>query len=791
MGRLTIGTATFAMIMAVFAAAQDAPSRGGGFAKSFSNETLTYYNGPSRERLLLSLDELHLGPIGAGKAAPDRIRALAADAAVASLPNGELLLRFPAAANRAALDARATALSGNGYEVYAVVFSPSARERTTATRQVLTNRFSVKFKAGGDLQAAAARYDLGVVETVTFSPDTYIVRVNSGSITAALDAANFLYESGEAEFAAPLIERRQAARLVPNDPLFPDQWHLQNTGQSPGGIAGNDANIVDAWDTRTGDGINIAIVDTGVEVTHPDLSANARTDIDIDINGGDSDPTPEFSDHGTACAGIAAAAGNNGEGVVGAAFEAGIVAVRLIEDFTTDLDEANAFGHQVNPANPANRVHVSSNSWGPPDGFAGYSTMGSLTLASLQNGVTNGRGGLGTVYVFAAGNGREFGDNVNYDGYASSRFTIAVGASGAEGLFSYYSEPGMSMMVSAPSSYDFAGTTTTTVDAGYINDFGGTSSAAPLVSGIVALMLEENPGLGWRDVQHILVNTAVQIDPGDSGWQENGAGRFYNESYGFGRVDADAAVSSADLWINVPTSATPVTGSVSTPAAIPDDNPTGVTQTVSLSGAPANFFIEHLELTVDITHPFRGDLEVELTSPSGTISNLAYAHLDDGADLDNWLFTSVAHWGENPNGAWTLHVSDAFAADLGTLNNWSLTARGFVASPSLVVSPPSRYIPMDAEDYVFTVSNGGGGDFSWEAVVTNGTDWLSIATEAAKVEGNGRITATVDENTTGLVRAGTIQVTAPGTSGSPFNISVTQTPDGLPALSVPFFRRAR
>ena len=85
------------------------------------------------------------------------------------------------------------------------------------------------------------------------------------------------------------------------------------------------------------------------------------------------------------------------------------------------------------------------------------------------------------------------------------------------------------------------GYNTSTFNGDYYNNFGGTSASAPVVSGIVALMLQANPNLTWRDVKHILVDTAVKNDPSDPGWTQNGAGRWVNDRYGFGAVDAHQA----------------------------------------------------------------------------------------------------------------------------------------------------------------------------------------------------------------------------------------------------------
>jgi kexin len=312
----------------------------------------------------------------------------------------------------------------------------------------------------------------------------------------------------------------------------------------------------------------------------------------------------------------------------------------------------------------------------------------------LLGGVTNGRNGKGVIYVWAAGNGRGVNQNISYDGYASSRYTIAVGASGGDGRFSTYSEPGASMLVTAPSSFSGGGITTTTGSSTYTNGFGGTSASAPMVSGVVALLLEANPNLGWRDVQRILLTTATKIDLGNAGWAANGAQRLYNHNYGYGRVNAASAVSLASTWTSLEPELSPLTAiGSSVNLAIPDNNPTGVSHALSITTQQL-FRVEHVEVTVNITHPSRGDLAISLTSPQGMRSVFTSVHTDSADDYNNWKFTSVAHWDENPSGNWTLKVNDGIGVDVGTLNGWSLKITG-TAVPAVFV--PTHTIPFFSE----------------------------------------------------------------------------------------------
>ncbi|MCC6694738.1 MAG: S8 family serine peptidase [Candidatus Hydrogenedentes bacterium] len=682
--------------------------------------------------MVLSLDTLEVTSPKNGAASSRAVSSILAGA-TAEPQAGTAALRVrlaSPAADAAALETTADALRPEGYDVRPVLFGENAAPKA-ANAQVPTGQISVKLLAGHSLDEITSKFSVRVTETVAYSPDTYILNTEEDGLLASIEIANAVYESGIVEFATPLISRPRAKRLIPNDTLFGNQWHLRNTAQASAGsgaVAGNDVNIVSAWDEVNGEGVNIAIVDDGLEQTHNDLAANVNSDLGIDFNNNDNNPTPAPGDsHGTSCAGVAAAVGNNGQGVSGAALGATLIGVRLVALPSTDQDEADAFGYLVDPADPDDRIWISSNSWGPPDIELTAETFGPLAKLAMEDAVANGRGGRGIVFCWAGGNGREYDDDAGYDGYASSRYTIAVAASGANGLFSYYSEFGSAILVNTPSSWDNGSITTTTTGNSYTSGFSGTSSATPLAAGVIALMLEKNPFLGWRDVQHILAETSTQNNPSGAGWQTNGAGLHFNHSYGFGRVNAVDAVNAAASWINVPSEATPLANSESVVVSIPDFTPVGVTRSLALSG-PADFVAEHVEITVNATHPWRGDLQFKLTAPSGTVSTLARQRIEDSADgLSNWLFTSVAHMGEDPNGTWSLNVADLADLDVGALTNWSIKVHGFIPSTD-----------QDGDGLLDTVEGNADrdGDGSQNYLDTDSDgDSLSDAAEAAAPEG--------------------------------------------------------
>jgi kexin len=188
----------------------------------------------------------------------------------------------------------------------------------------------------------------------------------------------------------------------------------------------------------------------------------------------------------------------------------------------------------------------------------------------------------------------------------------------------------------------------------YTSTFGGTSSATPLTAGIVAHHAPGNPDLGWRDVRAILALSATKNDPSDADWTTNGAGHHINHKYGFGRVNAQAAVAMAETWINAGTEVH-AGGSSSPGITIPDNDTTGVSDTVTINESMTVEFVEVTFTAAD--HTYWPDLEVVLVSPDGTDSVLAEKHTPTSSpanSYDHWVFGSVRHLGENAKGAWTL-----------------------------------------------------------------------------------------------------------------------------------------
>jgi subtilisin family serine protease/subtilisin-like proprotein convertase family protein len=566
-----------------------------------------------------------------------------------------------------------------------LVLYETGKPRITRFRRSLSRRILVTMDGTVPADTIAKATQANSFEVPAFSTRHLILSFsNPGDSLRKLQGTRKL--PGIA-MARPLMGYRKTKRFTPNDPLYAwdssntdYQWHLNNTGQN-GSISGHDINVSLVWDSYLGSGITIGIVDDGLEVTHPDLSPNVNTTIDHDWNDNSpDDPTPKRNsdDHGTSCAGVAAARGNNSIGVTGAAPLAGLVGLRLIAGDTTVAEDAEALAWRTDV------IDISSNSWGEFDSGDDLYPLDPLVADAFAHSVQNGRGGRGVIYLWAAGNGREFDDYSNYEGYNNAPETISVGAVNYNRQQSYYSEPGANVLVCAPSDADIGEpsitTTTLVANGSYTDEFGGTSSATPLVAGVVALILEANPDLGWRDVQEILIRSSAKIDSLiDPGWSTNGAGFTFHHGYGAGMVDAAAAVTLAENWQNLGLQQSVSLASEELLIAIPDGIASGLDATLEFP--PSQLRIEHVRLTVDIDHNYRGDLAITLTSPQGTVSRFSEVH-DDPHNGMNYTFLSVHHWGESSAGTWTLNVSDGADFDAGTLNAFSLEFLGSMPTNS-------------------------------------------------------------------------------------------------------------
>ncbi|HCP45756.1 MAG TPA: hypothetical protein DIU15_06930 [Deltaproteobacteria bacterium] len=333
-----------------------------------------------------------------------------------------------------------------------------------------------------------------------------------------------------------------------DDAYWETLWHLDNTGRYPGSVADADIDGPEAWVDSRGEGMIVAVMDTGVDPDHEDLHVIPG----YDYVDGDDDPRPEPStgsyEHGTAMAGIAAARGNNGLGVAGVAWEASVLSIRLVGGDLTTAALRNAFIFAADEG-----AQVLSNSWS----FSGSSCPEVPLYAALQEGidhaVAEGRDGLGSVVVFGSGNG---GCDVSLDGLASYEPVVLVGASSDRDEVFGYSNYGRALDLVGPSgpAPDGEGEYVRSTDImgpdGYSSSMGtedysdtlwGTSASTPMVAGALALMFAANPALTGAEARTILCESADRVQPDSAGYDADG----WSERYGCGRLNAAQAVQLA------------------------------------------------------------------------------------------------------------------------------------------------------------------------------------------------------------------------------------------------------
>ena len=536
------------------------------------------------------------------------------------------------------------------------------------------------------------------------------------------------------------------------DPLIPNQWHLQNLGASSFAsvlpLSGNDMNVAAAWrDGYTGKGIKVAVVDSGLEIAHEDLAPNVDAKSFNFLNGS-NDPTPNVSgfDHGTAVAGIVASAAFNGKGGRGVAYEATLRGYNLLASGAGTL--AN-FGYALGGASYSSDVDIFNESFGSsssqlPPQVNSYNAINANALTL--------RGGKGAILVQSAGNSfSSFGSDPSVctqakaygvscgssssDTRRDGTLPIVVGAIAADGTKSSYSNAGSSLWVAAPggefgmdSNYvpgasgdslepaiitasrtgcgnysnrrnalDALGANAQSAQCQYTAVMNGTSSAAPNLSGVIALMLQANPNLGYRDVKYILAKTAKKTDASrvgvttsglisgtpvtlDQGWVRNAAGYWFSNWYGFGTVDAAAAVSEAKTYVNyLPTMQTASANmNFSSTENVPQYSTAG--STLNFTMAPSFTKVEHAMVILNLNDsPGLLCNQIELTSPSGTKSILMHAlngYSNNGVpqqSITNSRILSNAFYGESTAGTWRLKFYDFCPTSIGSRTSFLST----------------------------------------------------------------------------------------------------------------------
>ncbi|KAG9294682.1 hypothetical protein G9A89_008161 [Geosiphon pyriformis] len=477
-----------------------------------------------------------------------------------------------------------------------------------------------------------------------------------------------------------------------SDPGFKYQWHLHNTVQR-----GNDINVTGVWrEGITGKGVVVALLDDGLDMDSEDLRDNYFAEGSYDFNDHNPMPRPRLSDdqHGTRCAGEIAAVRNDVCGV-GIAWDAKVAGIRILSAEISDIDEAEAlnYGYQQN--------HIYSCSWGPPDDGQSVEAPHGLILKAIHEGINNGRGGKGSLFVFASGNGGANDDNCNFDGYTNSIYTITVGAVDRNGGHPFYSEKCSALLVTTYSSGGGSFIYTTDVGSRTCSDtHGGTSAAAPIAAGIFALVLEIRPDLTWRDMQYLALMSAVPFDLGDDDWAMTAAGRYFSHKFGYGKLDAYKIVKNARTYKNLGPQVSVESDVMTVRKRIPMTEE-GIIESIEITQEHldrANFArLEHITVIINIDHTRRGDIEVDLISPKLVRSKLAAPRRFDShrAGLSDWTLMTVKHWDESPIGGWTIQVRDRNNPnEWGVFIDWKITFWGEQKNQtSETIFVPSSTIP--------------------------------------------------------------------------------------------------
>ncbi len=535
---------------------------------------------------------------------------------------------------------------------------------------------------------------------------------------------------------------------INGDPLRRYAWHLLNTGQRAfstfAGTPGVDINLYDVLgDDVTGSGVRVAVSDTGVHFNHDDLHLNALTGQHRDYSLSSpyiGDPTPSTF-HGTAVTGIIAAIGWNNFGSIGVAPEAKFAGFQflgspqstsiIVNQASGDFDVFNySYGDEIFEDTKSDATYLAQ-----------------LRFMSITQDSVFVKAGGNEFIRLDDSTGICASHNANMPFENESPYILLVGAANADGGKASYSNAGSNLWVSAPGGEDgesfgpaiistdlptcFRGLSRSGVSTSNDFEFGnaenekcdytalmnGTSSSTPMVSGVVALMKSINPDLKMRDIKFILASTSKKIDPTHSaslnfygnrhpsaantslcttdlelagheyeqGWVTNAAGFEFNNFYGFGMVDAKAAVDVAKTYTSslgtfIETNSNFNQGALSSSPAgglvIPDAVATGVVDSITTT---SNLSIESIQIKINITHPKSGELGVELTSPSGTKSillNVNNSLLFEGDSNLDVVLASNAFYGESAQGTWTVKVIDGLAGSTGSLVKWDLNIVG-------------------------------------------------------------------------------------------------------------------
>ncbi len=419
-----------------------------------------------------------------------------------------------------------------------------------------TGEIIIEFQDNTNLEEQNIVFDEYSLEVVERRGDCCVIAKVTANSPNPIKVAKYLQDISMVRNAEPdldtLLDEYDGEFIAPHDELVNHQWHLKNPGfvvdaQWPM-KKGADAKVWEAWQKMGNMGssnITVAVIDNGFDLTHPDIKDKVSKPYDLwtdtsNIEQGD----PRFT-HGTPCASVAVAR-PNGTGIVGAAPNSKFMPISGTSYSLRATEKMFKYAAD-------NGADVISCSWGTTDAAFELSEM---KKAAITNAARNGRNGKGCVIVYAVGN-----DNFDYVSYyAQHPDVIAVAACTSKDEYATYSNRGPEVTICAPSNGDWPITAARAFwdegvswesgayrywrdgkDRGHqYKHFGGTSSSCPLVAGICALMLSENPDLTAKQVKDILCQTADKI-----GSPQEYDARGHSKKFGYGRINAHAAVTRA------------------------------------------------------------------------------------------------------------------------------------------------------------------------------------------------------------------------------------------------------
>ncbi|XP_070072195.1 furin-like protease 1 isoform X2 [Drosophila takahashii] len=468
-----------------------------------------------------------------------------------------------------------------------------------------------------------------------------------------------------------------------DDSKWPQMWYLNRGG-------GLDMNVIPAWKQGiTGRGVVVTILDDGLESDHPDIQDNYDPKASYDVNSHDDDPMPHYdmtdsNRHGTRCAGEVAATANNTFCAVGIAYGASVGGVRMLDGDVTDAVEARSLS--LNPQH----IDIYSASWGPDDDGKTVDGPGELASRAFIEGTTKGRGGKGSIFIWASGNGGREQDNCNCDGYTNSIWTLSISSATEEGHVPWYSEKCSSTLATTYSSGGQGEKQVVTTDLHHSCTVShtGTSASAPLAAGIAALVLQSNQNLTWRDLQHIVVRTAKPANLKDPSWSRNGVGRRVSHSFGYGLMDAADMVRVARTWKSVPEQQRCEINAPHVDKVIPPR--THITLQLTVNHCRSVNYLEHVQAKITLTSQRRGDIQLFLRSPANTSVTLLTPRIHDNSrsGFNQWPFMSVHTWGESPQGNWQLEIHNE-GRYMAQITQWDMIFYGTEtpAQPEDVANP--------------------------------------------------------------------------------------------------------